>query len=122
MKYDFQITHVTGKTKVIPDALSRAPISFDVTSDYKLIIEINEVANTAFTDIPISHEKLAWVKHEQEIDPVCKLIPDYCQNEWSNVANLLPALKPYYNYQDKDPRVVYYCIKRSQDSSFVTAS
>ena len=56
MKYDYNVTYVTGKSNVIPDTLSRAPTFSNAASDYALINVVNEAAEVELADIPITDQ------------------------------------------------------------------
>ena len=72
------------------------PIISNMVSNYKLINEVNEAANVALSEIPISDEKLAQLKREQQNHSICKMVLDFCNTKWPSVTHLFPALKPYY--------------------------
>ena len=74
MKCDYNVTYVTGKSNVIPDTLSWAPIISNVASDYALINVVNEAAEAEFSDIPITDQKLVKIKEAQNNDLVCKTV------------------------------------------------
>ena len=103
MKYDYNVTYVTGKSNVIPDTLSRALTCSNTTADYELINAVQVAAEVEMADIPITDQKLAIIKAAQHEDSVCKMVRHYCdgENQWPEVRNLLPVLKPYYHVRKK---------------------
>ena len=101
MKYDYNVTYVTGKSNVIPDTLSRAPIISDVAYNYELINVVKEAAEPEFSDILITDQNLVKIKEVQNNDLVCKTAMCYYSTEWPNAQNLLPVLKPFYHVREE---------------------
>ena len=72
MRYHFTISHVPGKSLIIADALSRAPLP-DVdfqAQDFNAEVEV--YLNIVKQNLPASETQLVNIQHQQEADEVCQ--------------------------------------------------
>lgn len=82
MRFHFTISHVTGKSLITADALSRAPVSSSTPMDDKFRKEVNAYVNMVIKTLPATEQRLETIKALQEEDDVCKHIKQYCVDGW----------------------------------------
>ena len=94
-RFEYEIIHVPGKSLVMADTLSRAPITSDKdTSD--LQEEVEYLMEMCINSLPDNSHCLEEFQKAQAADTVCSTIIGYCQNEWPRKSNILLEVKPYW--------------------------
>ena len=99
LKYQFNLVWKEGKTLIIADALSRAPLSDTENTDEEY--EIFTLRN-----IPISDVKMTKLKDETAKDVALQAVQRYIIFGWPKDKQDLPdEVKPYWNVRDE----IYVC-------------
>ena len=79
MRYHYSVFHVPGKALNTADTLSRLP---DLKSDNAaedLQKEVEAYVNLIVEHLPASEKKLEEIAREQDNDPICKQVKEYCR-------------------------------------------
>ena len=99
-KYDFVLEYSPGKTMVVSDTLSRAPIQ-----DNRGEIDPNDMIhhiNSVIRDIPISEERLKQFREESDKDEVIQDIKKCIQQGWpQNSKELSQNVMPYFTFREE---------------------
>lgn len=72
MRFHFRIGHIPGKELVVPDCLSRAPLSGPDKSDNDLLRETNAFVDQVIQSLPASSTRLEQIKAQYGKDEVCR--------------------------------------------------
>ena len=100
MRYSYTIVHVPGKDNVTADALSRAPLTRDLTKAEK---QLNEDMSLYVANIieclPTTERRLDEIRLQQDEDEVCRKLKEYCIEGWPDKSQLTTPLKPYWQYR-----------------------
>ena len=83
LRFSYDVVYVPGKSQLVADALSRAPVIAPMDVD---TIELNEViqeySQSVLNSFPASKERLEEIRKKQEEDDTLKLVKEYCQSAW----------------------------------------
>ena len=94
-KFDYVVTHDSGKFLYIADALSCAPIL--ETGDSELEDEVQVFVDGVMQySLPASKGRLEEYKEAQELDPLLSQVRQYCESKWPEKKFIHPVLIPYY--------------------------
>ena len=94
-RFEYEIIHVPGKSLVMQDTLSRAPITSDKdTSD--LQEEVEYLMEMCINNLPANSHRLEEFRKAQATDTVCSTIIGYCQNDWLRKSSIPLEVKPYW--------------------------
>ena len=94
-RFEYEIIHVPGKSLVMADTLSRAPITSDKdTSD--LQEEVEYLMEMCINNLPANSHRLEEFRKAQAADTVCSTIIGYCQNDWPRKSSIPLEVKPYW--------------------------
>ena len=89
MRYSYTIVHVPGKDNVTADALSRAPLTRDLTKAEK---QLNEDMSLYVANIieclPTTERRLDEIRLQQDEDEVCRKLKEYCIEGWPDKSQL----------------------------------
>ena len=94
MRFQFSIYHVPGKSLVVADMLSRAPLSGVTDSDRTLQEDADAFVNLTLQSLPATEHRLEDIRQQQQQDDACRLLIRYCQLGWPN-KKLPDIVKPY---------------------------
>ena len=86
LRFSYDIEYVPGRSQVVPDAMSRAPLKSNV--NYLSINEVNSYSTYVQSTIPISDVQIEKLKINQENDVILKEIFKYCQNSWPPIDDI----------------------------------
>ena len=92
MRYHFTISHVPGKSLIIADALSRAPLPDMDPQAQDFNAEVEAYLNIVQQNLPT---QLVNIQHQQEADEVCQQLVTYCSTSWPNQAEISTLIRPY---------------------------
>ena len=96
MRYDFSISHVSGKELIIADDLSRAPVKDSKTQTTDLQPhEVEEYVDHIISSLPATEGRLEQIRREQQQDTTCQKLMQYCQQGWPSRDKLPGMFKPY---------------------------
>ena len=99
-KYDFDLEYSPGKTMVVSDTLSRAPMA-----DQKEEIDPEDMIhhiNNIIRDIPISDARMKQLKDETAKDEVIQEVMKLVQEGWpSNASDVSAHVSPYFTFRDE---------------------
>ena len=95
MRYHFTISHVPGKSLIIADALSRAPLPDMDPQAQDFNAEVEAYLNIVQQNLPASETQLVNIQHQQEADEVCQQLVTYCSTSWPNQAEISTLIRPY---------------------------
>ena len=92
MRYDFSISHVSGKDLTMADTLSRAPVSAATNIDKQL--------SKAFVDLivknlPATEKCLQDIQSQHFRDLTFSQVKYYCQKGWPSMPSIKVPLKLY---------------------------
>ena len=94
-RFEYEIIHVPGKSLVMADTLSRAPITSDKdTSD--LQEEVEYLMEICINNLPANSHRLEEFRKAQAADTVCSTIIVYCQNDWPRKSSIPLEVNPYW--------------------------
>jgi hypothetical protein len=96
MRFKYTIPHVPGKDLAIANALSHTPLSESNKSETVFTQEVGAYVHSIEDYLPISETRLKQIVQNQEKDPVCQGIKDYCRNGWLPHDQVDVAVSPYY--------------------------
>ena len=94
MRFQFSIYHVPGKSLIVADMLSRAPLSGVTDSDRTLQEDADAFVNLTLQSLPATEHRLEDIRQQQQEDDACRLLIRYCQSGWPN-KKLPDIVKPY---------------------------
>ena len=95
MRFQFSIYHVPGKSLIVADMLSRAPLSGVTDSDRTLQEDADAFVNLTLQSLPATEHRLEDIRQQQQEDDACRLLIRYCQSGWPNKKKLPDIVKPY---------------------------
>ncbi|XP_038063231.1 uncharacterized protein K02A2.6-like [Patiria miniata] len=104
MKFHCTAVYSPGKTLVVADTLSRAPVHTDQTADDSddLAAEIAAHVSMVTSQWPASDAKLAEITDETVQDNVLSLVSSYVKDGWPKyIKDVDPDVKRYWEEQDK---------------------
>ena len=78
MRYDFSISHVSGKDLTTADTLSRAPVSAATNIDEGLSKEVNAFVDLIVKNLPATEKRLQDIQSQQDRDLTCSQVKYYC--------------------------------------------
>ncbi|KAK3085333.1 hypothetical protein FSP39_001659 [Pinctada imbricata] len=94
-RFNLTAKHVPGKQLVVPDTLSRSPISDFESST---IEDVSAYVDCVIHNKPLSDTKLKEIKACTSTDPVLPDIMRYTLSGWQNKeSSLFPEVKPYFS-------------------------
>ncbi len=93
-RYDYTLIYKPGKYMVLPDTLSRAPLSESPETDQ---FNVNSVSF-----LPISATRLEEIRSATEKDKTLQSLRDVIMSGWPEHRSLvLPEISAYYTYRDE---------------------
>ena len=95
-RFEYEIIHVPGKSLVMADTLSRAPIRHSDTDTSDLQEEAEYLMEMCINSLPANSHRLEDFCKAQAADIICSTIISYCQNEWPKKPNIPLEIKPYW--------------------------
>ena len=95
MRFSYTIVHVPGKSLCTADALSRSPVSTTCSDDSKFQQEVDAYVNLLINTLPATKGRLIEIQSQQDEDPVCQKLKQYCQEQWPDKSSLKRPYKPY---------------------------
>ena len=95
-KYDYDIQHITGRSNVIADVLSRSGISDEGSVNTKLDGIERQVLSTVKSKPFWSSTLFELASISKNDDELC-LIKHYVTHEWPENSKCDPIAKPYWN-------------------------
>ena len=95
MRYNFSISHVSGKKSFTPDTLSRSPVQITTESAHEL-----ETATKAYVELiinhPVTEKRLKDIRDRQTADNTCNQLKRFCIQGWPAKHLLKGPVKKYY--------------------------
>ena len=95
MRYSFTISHVPGKSLLVADTLSRAPLPNPADMDTSLEQETAAYVSTLVQSLPATEKQLDRIKQHQVEDEVCQQVMTYCLLGWPPRHEVAGALSLY---------------------------
>ena len=97
-KYDISVTHVSGKNIPVSDALSRKHLStLDNMSE-----EFEASVHSIMTNLPVTDEKMNFIKEKTKEDFQMDCLHNYIQNGWPDKRDEChPHALEYWNFRDE---------------------
>ena len=103
LRYSYTIQHVPGKQLIIADALSRAPLTHDPSTEFSEALQTEADAMMAATiaALPATEHRLSQLLQSQQQDPTCHLLSQYCSSGWPTRPDTAPAtVQPYWPFRN----------------------
>ena len=94
-RYDYSISHIAGKLLYTADALSRAPIPTEESSE-ELEGEVEQYVKGVVATLPVTESRLQQYEDAQTQDETCAQVKTYCQTEWPSRDSMPDSLLPYW--------------------------
>ena len=101
MKYNYSISHVSGKLLYTADALSRAPASGNHEDSTSLQNETEAFVAAMVSNIPATSDHLVEFWKAQAADQTLSKVINFCQTKWPDEIPVSAALKPYWKIRDE---------------------
>ena len=89
MRFSFTIVHVSGKELNTADTLSRASVSEGDSREEIFRHEVKAYVNAIVRNLPATEERLQLIRDEQNKDPVCRKLREYCEKgkiDWNGTV------------------------------------
>lgn len=96
MRFDYSISHVPGKYLYTADTLSRAPVSTANNADNSFRKEVDSYVSLVFDNLPATDARLKQIQSQQEEDPICIQLKNYCLQGWPQKASVKGPYKIYH--------------------------
>ena len=97
LRFNPNVVHVSGKSQITADALSRAPVGKPETEDIHLIDNTETTAAQTITFLPASSQKLDEIRAAQKSDEVISQIRSYCTSGWPGYMPENIVLQQYWS-------------------------
>ena len=102
LRFKYTISHVPGKSLVVADTLSRAPVTKHTSEhDKRQNEEIELYVNSVLSEVPASDKRLEEIRERQREDEVCRQMVIYCKDGWPERASCPEALKAYWSERNE---------------------
>ncbi len=101
MRFDYTISHVSGKDLCTADTLSRAPVSEPTEKDGNFQQEVSAFLDLVVHNLPATEQRLQDIQTHQDRDPICQKLKHYCQHGWPNKSNVQGPIKAYFQVKDE---------------------
>jgi len=98
-KYSYQVIHVPGSKLFIPDTLSRASLSQEVSSD-EMTSDLEVVVHSVIKYFPGTNQRLQEIREATANDSTMQLISNAIDMGWPETSHT-KLLEPYYNIRDE---------------------
>ena len=97
MEFSYNIVHVPGKSLVVSDTLSRAPIDSPITADDHEATAATNNMVFAISRTGAPHNMLLRIKEASKEDPIFNKILEFCQDSWPPDRQVSGDLRPYFS-------------------------
>ena len=101
MRFDFSIAHVPGKDLCTADTLSRTPVVGPSTSDHTFQQEVQAFLDVVTDNLPATDNRLSEIRSQQEQDPICQQLKQFCTQGWPHRSQVRGPLKAYLPVQSE---------------------
>ena len=102
LRFKYTISHVPGKSLVVADTLSRAPVTKHISEhDDWQNEEIELYVNSVLSEVPASDKRLKEIRERQREDEVCRQMVTYCKDGWPERVSCPEALKAYWSERNE---------------------
>jgi len=90
--YDYNVKFVSGKNLIVPDFLSRLPLSHFSERDEQLLKEVETYIDAVTAVVPATDRRLREIREGLLSDATCSKVIDYCTKGWPRIisADLVP--------------------------------
>ena len=95
MRYRFTISHLPGKELTVADTLSRAPALSASSDDVEFHQYTEMYVNLIMENLPVTEQRLAELKQQQDNDETCQQLKYFCQSGWPPKHQVKGKLKAY---------------------------
>ena len=100
LRFTFTVSHVPGKSLIIADTLSRAPVAQQDDQNCTEE-EMDLYVQYVLASIPASNTQFERIREKQEEDEVCRTLKQYYSEGWPDRTRVPDALKPYWQTKDE---------------------
>ena len=97
LRFNPRVVHVSGKSQITADALSRAPVGKPETDDIHLVNNVEATATQTIKFLPASSQKLEEIRAAQKSDEIISQIRQYCVNGWPGYSPDNILLQEYWS-------------------------
>ncbi|XP_011145827.2 uncharacterized protein K02A2.6-like [Harpegnathos saltator] len=100
MRYNYKVIYMPGKQLILANCLFRNPIQSIKNSEKEFEEEIDYYVHFVTSHFPASKNLLERIKDEQERDPVCIKLKEFCLNKWPTKDRIQKKLLAYFQLKD----------------------
>lgn len=93
------VVHVSGKSQVVADALSRAPVTEPSEADINFTEEVEAAGQQTFSSLPATSQRINLIITHQKSDPELVEIRKFCSNGWPTYMPANTLLTQYWTNQ-----------------------
>ena len=98
-RFNPEVVHVSGKSQITADTLSRAPASDPSVADIYFHEEVQAMKQQVFDSLPASSRKISEIIVHQKADPEISEVRKYCTVGWPTYMPANTLLKQYWTNQ-----------------------
>ena len=95
-RYNPNVIHVSGKSQITADALSRAPSSDPSAADIYFHEEVHAMEEQILNSLPATSKKIAEIIHHQKADAEISEVRKYCEIGWPTYMPANTLLSQYW--------------------------
>ena len=96
MRYNFSISHVSGKKFFTPDTLSRSPVQITTESAHELETATEAYVELIINHLPVTEKRLKDIRDRQTADNTCNQLKRFCIQGWPAKHLLKGPIKKCY--------------------------
>ena len=95
LRFSYTVTYIKGKSQLTADALSRAPLKYLNSVDFKLNEIISDYEIGSIEAMPVSKQKFKLICQKQKEDDILSKIRSYVSSEWPDKSKISVFLRPF---------------------------
>ena len=97
MPFSYTISHVVGKSLIIPDMLSRNPVIHSLTlEEEQHCSDTENYVDMVIRHLPATDLRLQEIREKQSRDVICQTLANYCNNGWPETKHKAPEIGKVY--------------------------
>ena len=97
MPFSYTISHVAGKSLIIPDMLSRNPVVHSLTlEEEQHSSDTENYVDMVIRHLPATDLRLQEIREKQSQDVICQTLANYCNNGWPETKHKASEIGKVY--------------------------